>query len=89
MGESAKTLAEALTFDSDFDRTAERLGTYAFLKTTEDQTDTQRAWRIDFDDGAVVSSNKGDDLRVRAVRGPDTRRTENLQTRTPTPTPSA
>ncbi len=39
--------------------------------STEDPTDpTARAWRIDFDDGAVVSSNKGDDLRVRAVRGP-------------------
>ncbi|WP_164100698.1 oligoendopeptidase F [Candidatus Laterigemmans baculatus] len=38
LGESAETLAEALQFDSDFDRAAERLGTYAFLKTTEDQT---------------------------------------------------
>ena len=28
--ESASSLAEALSFDSDFDRTAERLGTYAF-----------------------------------------------------------
>lgn len=38
---------------------------------TEDATDPAgRAWRIDFDDGAVVASNKGDDLRVRAVRGP-------------------
>lgn len=37
LGESAKVLAEALDFDSDFDRVAERLGTYAFLKTTEDQ----------------------------------------------------
>lgn len=37
LGESAAMLAEALDFDSDFDRVAERLGTYAFLKTTEDQ----------------------------------------------------
>lgn len=37
LGESAEVLAEALDFDSDFDRVAERLGTYAFLKTTEDQ----------------------------------------------------
>lgn len=37
LGESADVLAEALDFDSDFDRVAERLGTYAFLKTTEDQ----------------------------------------------------
>ncbi len=40
LGESADVLAEALHFDSDFDRIAERLGTYAFLKTTEDQTDS-------------------------------------------------
>lgn len=38
LSESAAVLAEAMQFDSDFDRTAERLGTYAFLKTTEDQT---------------------------------------------------
>ena len=37
LGESAAVLAEALRFDSEFDRDAERLGTYAFLKTTEDQ----------------------------------------------------
>lgn len=37
LGESAVVLAEALDYDSEFDRLAERLGTYAFLKTTEDQ----------------------------------------------------
>ncbi len=41
LSESPTVLAEALTFDSSFDRTAERLGTYAFLKTTEDQTDSE------------------------------------------------
>ncbi len=40
LDESAAVLAEALNFDSDFDRASERLGTYAFLKTTEDQTDS-------------------------------------------------
>jgi oligoendopeptidase F len=40
LSESPAVLAEALDFDSDFDRTAERLGTYAFLKTTEDQADS-------------------------------------------------
>jgi oligoendopeptidase F len=39
--ESAELLAEALVFDSEFDRTSERLGTYAFLKTTENQTDSE------------------------------------------------
>jgi len=37
---------------------------------TADESDAARAWRIDFDNGAVVLGNKVDDLRVRAVRGP-------------------
>ena len=37
LGESAKILAECLAFDVKLDRLGERLGTYAFLKTTEDQ----------------------------------------------------
>jgi oligoendopeptidase F len=36
LGESAESLAGCLKFDTDFDRAAERLGTYAFLKTAED-----------------------------------------------------
>ncbi len=40
LGESAETLAAALAFDNDFDRRAEALGTYAFLRTTEDQSNS-------------------------------------------------
>ncbi len=36
LARSAKQLAACLKFDANFDRVAERLGTYAFLKTTED-----------------------------------------------------
>ena len=39
LAEGPKTLAACLRFDCDFDRTGERLGTYAFLKTAEDTTD--------------------------------------------------
>ena len=35
--ESAEVLAQCLSFDIKLDRLGERLGTYAFLKTTEDQ----------------------------------------------------
>lgn len=44
LAESAKTLAACLQFDADFDLEAERLGNYAFLKTAEDQgnSDYQR-----------------------------------------------
>lgn len=38
LGGSAKALAACLKFDSQFDRLGERLGVYAYLKTTEDQT---------------------------------------------------
>jgi oligoendopeptidase F len=36
LAESAKSLAACLKFDEDLDRAAERIGTYAFLKTAED-----------------------------------------------------
>ena len=41
LGESAKTLAACLKFDSEMDRAGERLGTYASLKTTEDQANSE------------------------------------------------
>jgi oligoendopeptidase F len=37
----AKTLAACLRFDRDYDRAGERLGTYAFLKTAEDTTNSK------------------------------------------------
>lgn len=40
VGKSARNLAACLQFDADFDRLGERLGTYAFLKTSEDQGDS-------------------------------------------------
>jgi oligoendopeptidase F len=42
--ESAKTLLELLEFDATMDRTGDRLGSYAYLRTTEDQgnSDYQR-----------------------------------------------
>jgi len=36
LADDAKTLARCLKFHLDFERSGERLGTYAFLKTTED-----------------------------------------------------
>lgn len=40
LAESAETLAACLDFDTAFDREGERLGTYAFLKTAEDATNS-------------------------------------------------
>lgn len=41
LGESAAVLAECLKFDLDFDRAGERLGGYAFLRKSEDATDSE------------------------------------------------
>ena len=40
LGNSAKELAACLEFDSSVDRVGERLGNYAYLKTTEDTTNS-------------------------------------------------
>ena len=64
LGESPQVLAEALTFDSDFDRTAERLGTYAFLKTTEDQSNSDyQAMKSRYQNLAVRASQAASYMR--------------------------
>ncbi len=40
LGDSAETLAACLKFDSELERLGERLGNYAYLKTTEDQSNS-------------------------------------------------
>ncbi|MEM7781993.1 MAG: oligoendopeptidase F [Planctomycetota bacterium] len=40
LAESAASLASCLTFESEVDRLAEKLGNYAYLKTTENQTNS-------------------------------------------------
>ena len=40
LSQSPAILAECLKFDADVDRTGERLGVYAFLKTAEDQSNS-------------------------------------------------
>ncbi len=40
LAKDAKTLAACLKFDNQFDRAGERLGSYAFLKTTEDMANS-------------------------------------------------
>jgi len=64
LAESAAVLAEALTFDSEFDRTAERLGTYAFLRTTEDQSDSDcQAMKARFQNLAVRAGQAASYIR--------------------------
>ena len=64
LGESAATLAAALDFDTQFDRTAERLGTYAFLKTTEDQANSDyQAMKSRFQNLAVRAGQAASYMR--------------------------
>ncbi|QDT12488.1 oligoendopeptidase F [Planctomycetes bacterium K23_9] len=64
LGESAAVLAEALAFDSDFDRTSERLGYYAFLKTTEDQSNSDyQAMKARFQNLAVRAGQASSYMR--------------------------
>lgn len=64
LGESVETLLAALEFDSAFDRTAERLGTYAFLKTTEDQSNSEyQAMKSRFQNLAMRASQAASFMR--------------------------
>ena len=77
LGESAAVLAEALHFDSDFDRTAERLGTYAFLKTTEDQSDSDyQGMKARFQNLAVRASQAASYMRPELLAIEDQRMAE-------------
>ncbi|MCP4885140.1 MAG: oligoendopeptidase F [Planctomycetaceae bacterium] len=79
LGESAEVLAEALHFDSDFDRIAERLGTYAFLKTTEDQTDSQfQAMKARFQNLAVRAGQAASFMRPEILAIPEQSMSEFL-----------
>lgn len=64
LADGAGVLAECLQFDLSVDRLAERLGTYAFLKTTEDQANnTYQALTARFQNVAVKASQLASYLR--------------------------
>ncbi len=80
LGESASTLAEALNFDSEFDRLAERLGTYAFLKTTEDQGDSEyQGMKARFQNLAVRASQAASFMRPELLAISEDRMSELVQ----------
>ncbi|MFK7737282.1 MAG: oligoendopeptidase F [Pirellulaceae bacterium] len=64
LGESPEKMLECLQFDLEIDRLAERLGTYAFLKTTEDQTnDTYQGLVARFQNVAVKAGQLASYMR--------------------------
>lgn len=72
LSESAEQLAAALTFDSEFDRVAERLGTFAFLKTTEDQGNSDyQAMKARFQNLAVRAGQASSFMRPEIMSIPE------------------
>ncbi|KLU02414.1 Oligoendopeptidase F [Rhodopirellula islandica] len=64
LGESAQVIREFLDFDGEFDRMAERCGTYAFLRTTENQSDSDhQARKSRFQNLAVKASQASSFVR--------------------------
>ncbi len=64
LGESAATLKACLDFDYGLDRLGERLGVYAFLRTTEDQADSDAQRRVGrFQHAATKAAQAGSFIR--------------------------
>lgn len=77
LSESAELLVEALDFDSEFDQLAERLGTYAFLKTTENQADSDfQAMKSRFQNLSVRASQATSYMRPELLAIPEQRMAE-------------
>ncbi|MEQ8785770.1 MAG: oligoendopeptidase F [Pirellulaceae bacterium] len=72
LGESAKTLAACLKFDSAFERLGDRLGVYAFLKTSEDQANSEYQRMMGrFQNAATRASEAGSYIRPELLAIPD------------------
>jgi len=72
LADSAEVLHSALVFDGDFERTAERLGTYAFLRTTEDQAESQyQALKARYQNLAVRASQASSFMRPEILAMPE------------------
>lgn len=80
LSEGAAVLAECLQFDLSIDRLAERLGTYAFLKTTEDQANnTYQALAARFQNVAVKAGQLASFIRPEILSIPATQIAEYLK----------
>jgi oligoendopeptidase F len=79
LAEGPSTLLECLQFDIAVDRLAERLGTYAFLKTTEDQANnTYQALMARFQNVAVKAGQLASYLRPEILSIPESQMQEYL-----------
>jgi len=80
LGESAKTLAACLRFDSALERLGDRLGVYAFLKTSEDQANSDYQRMLGrFQNAATRASEAGSYIRPELLAIPDKKMQQFLE----------
>lgn len=80
LADDAETMLACLQFDAQVDRLAERIGTYAFLKTTEDQTNTDyQALVARFQNVAVKAGQLASYLRPEILAIPEDQMESYLQ----------
>ena len=71
LGSSAATLAACLKFDSKLDELAERLGSYAHLKTTEDQANSDYQRMLGrFEHAATLAAQAASFMRPEIMQVP-------------------
>lgn len=79
LGDSAATLAECLKFDAEFDRAADKLGTYAYLKAAEDQANSDYQRMVGrFQNLATRASQAASFIRPEVMAIPDGKMTKFL-----------
>jgi oligoendopeptidase F len=80
LGESVKTLAACLKFDSALERLGDRLGVYAFLKTSEDQANSDYQRMLGrFQNAATRASEAGSYIRPELLAIPDEKMQQFLE----------
>jgi len=79
LGSSAASLAACLKFDADFDRAADKLGTYAYLKGAEDQANSDYQRMIGrFQNLVTRASQAASFIRPEVMAIPDAKMTKFL-----------
>ena len=80
LGSSPERLAECLRFDESVDRLGERLGVYAFLRTTEDQADSDsQSMKLRFQNAAAQAGQQASFNRPELLAIPEEQMTSMLQ----------
>jgi oligoendopeptidase F len=80
LNQSAQRLADLLVFDAEFERVGERLGTYAFLRTSEDQGNSAyQRMKGRFQHAATQAAQASSWIRPEILAIPESRMAEYLQ----------